>query len=206
MLESIKNQGFDIYEIERGGSVTYHGPGQIVGYPIFKLKDYCPGPKNYVGKLQDVIICVLAEWNIQGVLRKKFPGVWVERAGGTLEKITAIGVRITRGVTMHGWSLNVNVDLKPFALITPCGIEGCHVTSMAQILGEPVDVQEVRKRLAHHFADVFRLGVEGEDGSHSQAGLLSLLDSLIGSESSMKEIRFCGPLETSTLPFTKYEL
>ena len=155
-VESI-DTGIGVCEVERGGSVTYHGPGQIVGYPILRLRNFSPGPKVYVGMLQDVIIRVLAEWKIAGEIREKFPGVWVEGEGPTLEKIAAIGVRITRGVTMHGWALNVNVDLKPFDLITPCGIEECQVTSMAQMLGEPVDVQEVKERLAHHFADVFGL-------------------------------------------------
>ncbi|MGB0911802.1 MAG: lipoyl(octanoyl) transferase LipB, partial [Nitrospirales bacterium] len=146
-----------VYEIERGGSVTYHGPGQVVGYPIVRLRDYCPGPKSYVGMLQEVIIRVLSEWGIQGCLRKKLPGIWIEEGGNTDQKIAAIGVCIRRGVTMHGLSLNVNVDLKPFDFITPCGIEECQVTSMATLLGQHVNIPKVREQLAYHFAEVFGL-------------------------------------------------
>ena len=153
----IKEHNFEVHTIERGGSVTYHGPGQIVCYPIVRLRDYCKGPKAYVGMLQDVIIRVLAEWNIQGRLRDKFPGVWVERTTVPLIKVAAIGVRIMRGVTMHGVSLNVNLDLKPFDLITPCGIDGCQVTSMEQLLGGNVDSQIVREQFVDLFAEVFGL-------------------------------------------------
>ena len=159
--ESIKGHGFSICEVERGGSVTYHGPGQVVGYPILRLRDFCPGPKAYVGMLQEVVIRVLAEWKIQGSLREKFPGVWVEGVGTPLKKIAAIGVHITHGITMHGWALNVNVDLNPFGFIRPCGIEGCQVTSMAQLHGEQVNILEVREQLAYHFADVF--GIEWKE-------------------------------------------
>ncbi len=153
----IKDAEFGIYKIERGGSVTYHGPGQVVGYPILRLRDFCSGPKVYVGMLQEVIMRVLAEWKIQGNLKAKFPGVWVEKVGTSLQKIAAVGVRITRGVTMHGLALNANVNLKPFDLITPCGIEGCEVTSMEKFLGEQVDALKVRERLSFHFAKVFEL-------------------------------------------------
>ncbi len=151
----IKDQNFGVHTIERGGSVTYHGPGQIICYPIVRLRNYCKGPKAYVGMLQDVILRVLAEWNIHGSLRDKFPGVWVEGMGFPLTKVAAIGVRIMRGVTMHGLSLNVNLDLKPFDLITPCGIDGCRVTSMEQLLEGTVDSQVVREQLVYHFAEVF---------------------------------------------------
>ena len=145
------------YVIERGGSVTYHGPGQIVAYPIIRLREYCRGPKEYVSMLQEVIVRVLAEWNIQSRTREKFPGVWVEEAQANFQKIAAIGVRITRGVTMHGLALNANIDLKPFDMITPCGIEGCVVTSMMRCLNSQVDEAQVKKRLIHHFAEVFEI-------------------------------------------------
>jgi len=149
--------GYDVYEVERGGSVIYHGPGQIVGYPILRLRDFCPGPKVYVGLLEEVLIRVLAEWGIKGHRAEKWRGVWVEHSENALQKIAAIGVRITRGVTLHGFALNVNVDLKPFELITPCGIEGCQVTSMEMVLGKSVDRTEVRKQIGRHFGEVFGL-------------------------------------------------
>ncbi|MDX1412451.1 MAG: lipoyl(octanoyl) transferase LipB, partial [Nitrospirales bacterium] len=168
----LKRMGYDVYEVERGGSITYHGPGQIVVYPILRLRDFCPGPKIYVQMLEEVVIRVLLEWGIQAKRVEKLPGVWVYKdvekdfkggrgEGGLLsknvQKIAAIGVRISRGVTLHGFALNVNVDLKPFELITPCGIEGCQVTSMQVVLGKPVDAAEVRRQITHHFGKVFEL-------------------------------------------------
>ena len=149
------HQGFEICEIERGGSVTYHGPGQVVGYPILRLRTYCPGPKTYVRMLEEVLIRVLADWGIQGERREKCPGVWVRGAGRTIQKIAAIGVKIKTGITMHGFSLNANVDLVPFEKIVPCGIEGCVVTSMEKELGSSVDLGLVRKHIAEHFSQVF---------------------------------------------------
>ena len=155
--ETFTKMGIGVYENERGGSVTYHGPGQIVGYPILRLHDFCPGPKVYVRKLEEVLIRTLGEWSIQARRVEKWRGVWVEDSKKNLQKIAAMGVRITRGVTMHGFALNVNVDLKPFELITPCGIEGCQVTSMAKLLGQPPDLHIVRGQIAKHFAEVFGL-------------------------------------------------
>ena len=155
--ESLQRMGYDVYEVERGGSVTYHGPGQIVGYPILRLREFCPGPKIYVRMLEEVVIRVLAEWGITGDRVEKWRGVWVNQPETSLQKIAAIGVRMTRGVTLHGFALNVSVDLKPFELITPCGIEGCQVTSMERILGRWVDGEEVRKQIIRHFGEVFGL-------------------------------------------------
>ena len=155
--ESLNNAGYEVVEIERGGSVTYHGPGQIVGYPILRLRDYCPGPKAYVGLLEEVLIRVLAQWGITGLRNEKWRGVWVEDSEKAIQKIAAVGVRITRGITMHGFALNVTVDLKPFELITPCGIEECQVTSMAALLDKPVDIAVVREQIIHHFGEVFGL-------------------------------------------------
>ncbi len=152
--------GLRVLASERGGSVTYHGPGQIVGYPIVKLKHFCPGPKAYMRMLEEVIIRVLSEWGIEGRRVDKFVGVWVRNPvdpDGPLAKIAAMGVKITRGVTLHGFALNVTVDLAPYAGIVPCGIEGCRVTSMADVLGEKVEPNEVRDRIVRCFGDVFGL-------------------------------------------------
>jgi lipoate-protein ligase B len=147
--------GIPVWRTDRGGSVTYHGPGQLVGYPILKLNRFCEGPKSYVRMLEEVIIRTLAEWNIVGRRIEKLPGVWVgdERPA----KLAAIGTRIERGVTMHGFALNVTVDLAPFSLIVPCGLADCRVTSMAEVLALPVDLPEVRRCVAEQFADVFGL-------------------------------------------------
>ena len=154
------HRGLRVVDSERGGSVTYHGPGQVVGYPIVRIRQFCAGPKAYVRMLEEVLIRVLSEWGIKGYRAEKFVGVWVNDPAdpaGPLAKIAAMGVKIARGVTMHGFALNVTVDLEPFAGIVPCGIEGCRVTSMAEVLRGQVDPEAVRRQIARCFADVFGL-------------------------------------------------
>jgi lipoyl(octanoyl) transferase len=151
----LREQGIQLHQTGRGGSATYHGPGQIIGYPILRLHNFCPGPKIYVQKLEEVLIRTLAEWDITGCRHESFRGVWVPTSATSLEKIASIGVRISRGVTMHGFALNVNVDLQPFTFLAPCGIEGCTMTSMARALGTSLDSDAVRDRIAHHFGEVF---------------------------------------------------
>jgi lipoate-protein ligase B len=146
---------YPVIAVERGGSVTYHGPGQLVCYPILRLRDYCHGPKMYVHLLEEVVLRTLDEWGLLGYRRPRFPGVWVE--GGEPAKIASVGVHIRRGVTMHGFSLNVSLDLAPFGLIEPCGIPSCPVTSMAEALGSPVDAGLVRRRLVQHFQEIFNV-------------------------------------------------
>ena len=153
----LESQGIHLHQTNRGGSVTYHGPGQIIGYPILRLRNFCPGPKVYVQKLEEVLIGTLAEWGIVGCRHDSFRGVWINTGKGRLEKIASIGVRISKGITMHGFALNVSVNLQPFALLSPCGIEHCVITSMEKILDQQVDVPHVREQVATHFAHVFRL-------------------------------------------------
>ena len=157
------DQGLQVIESERGGSVTYHGPGQIVGYPIVRLRQFCAGPKAYVRMLEEVLIRVLAEWGINGYRTDRFVGVWVndpDDPDGPPAKIAAIGVKIARGVTLHGFALNVTVDLEPFAGIVPCGIDGCRVTSMAKVLRRRVELHDVRQQIARCFGAVFGLDWE----------------------------------------------
>jgi lipoate-protein ligase B len=151
---SMSRDGLPVYRIERGGSVTYHGPGQVVGYPILRLQDYCAGPKAYMDQLEEVIIRTLADWSIRGHREAGLPGVWV---GDPSAKIAAMGTHIRRGVTMHGFALNVTVDLMPFQRIVPCGIAGCRVTSMAELLGYASDVELVKQQLADHLARIFQM-------------------------------------------------
>jgi len=160
----LKSQGIHLHRTNRGGSVTYHGPGQIIGYPILRLRNFCPGPKVYVAKLEEVLIGTLAEWGIVGCRHESFRGVWINNHKGHLEKIASIGVRISRGITMHGFALNVNVNLQPFALLSPCGIEHCVMTSMEEILDHQVDVAHVREEVATHFAQVFKLQWNDQEG------------------------------------------
>ncbi len=152
---SLHAAGYPVYHVERGGSVTYHGPGQIVGYPILRLSHFSPGPKGYMRLLEEVLLRTLADWGMTGRRLDKWPGVWLGEE--SKEKIAAMGVRIARGVTMHGFALNVNVDLEPFRRIVPCGIAGCQVTSMQAVLGRAVDVSMVRRRITEVFAQVFGL-------------------------------------------------
>ncbi len=153
----LQAKGISLHQTNRGGSVTYHGPGQIIGYPILRLKNFCPGPKIYVQNLEEVLIRTLSEWGIVGCRHESFRGVWVKNTEGHVEKIASIGVRISKGITMHGFALNVNIDLQPFSLLTPCGIENCKVTSMEKILDQQVDAAHVREQIAIHFSHVFRL-------------------------------------------------
>jgi lipoate-protein ligase B len=158
---TLRASGIPISHVERGGSITYHGPGQIVGYPILRLGDYCAGPKTYMRLLEEALIRTLADWGINATRLDRLTGVWVEQSGHA--KIGAMGVRIIRGITMHGFALNVSVDLAPFERIAPCGLTGCHVTSMAELLGTAPDVDDVRQHLATRFAEV--CGIEWREGT-----------------------------------------
>jgi lipoate-protein ligase B len=155
-----QRRGVEVFRIDRGGDVTYHGPGQLVGYPIIKLpRVEGPGRKldvrGYLRGIETVIIRTLADFGITGKPIDSLTGVWVDTPRGE-EKICAIGVKInTKGVTKHGFALNVNTDLEYFSGIIPCGIHDKGVTSMAHLLGGPVDFDTVTDRLIAHFGDVF---------------------------------------------------
>ena len=139
-----------IFETGRGGEVTYHGPGQLVGYPIMDLKpDRCDAHR-YVRDLEEVLIRTLAEFGVNAGRIPGLTGVWVGQ-----EKIAAIGVRLSRWVTSHGFALNVNTDLRGFDMIVPCGIRDKGVTSLQRLLGHDVPMAEVIPRVAHHFGVVF---------------------------------------------------
>ena len=143
-------RGIEVHETGRGGDITYHGPGQIVGYPIIDLKpDRCDVHK-YVRDLEEVLIRTSTDYGIDAGRIEGLTGVWVGR-----EKLAAIGVRIARWVTSHGFALNVTTDLDSFKLIVPCGIADRGVTSLARLLGRDVDRREVEDRLVRHFCRVF---------------------------------------------------
>jgi lipoate-protein ligase B len=136
--------------------VTYHGPGQLVGYPILALSRYAPAAKAYVHMLEEVLIRTLLHWNILGYRREKVPGVWVGDGKGEA-KIASIGARIDRGITLHGFALNVINDLRPFSDIVPCGLDGCRMTSLAEILEVQCTVRAATERVASEFSEVFGL-------------------------------------------------
>jgi lipoyl(octanoyl) transferase len=154
--ESLRRTGAGFQSVDRGGSITYHGPGQVVGYPILKLSHYCSGPKQYVRKLEEVLIHTLLRWGIGGYRIRKNPGVWV-RWNDVDAKIAAIGVRIDHGVTIHGFSLNVDLDLSPFSHIMPCGLAPCRITSMAEILQSAMTPSMVAQQVAEEFARIFNI-------------------------------------------------
>lgn len=149
-------EGADIQHVNRGGSVTYHGPGQVIVYPILRLTDYARGVKPYVQQLEEVIVRCLRAYGIEGERRDKTPGVWVRTPHEA--KIASIGIRVERGVTMHGIALNVEMDLSPFSCITPCGLTNCHMTSMAEIVGRTVSVADVKRDLADQLRSL--LGID----------------------------------------------
>jgi lipoyl(octanoyl) transferase len=151
----LRASGADLHHVNRGGSVTYHGPGQTLLYPIFKLAHHAAGPKQLVWLLEEVIIRLLKRWEIDGNRIEKKPGVWVMTP--TPLKIASIGIRVEHGVTLHGFALNVDMDLMPFHLIHPCGFAGSLMTSMARQLNRPLVLTDVTQDLAQIFAAVFAL-------------------------------------------------
>jgi lipoyl(octanoyl) transferase len=147
--------GVDMFETDRGGDVTYHGPGQVVGYPIFRLRPDRHDVRRYIRDLEEAIIRALKCFGIEGGRVVKWPGVWVTAGRPLPEKIAAVGVHLSRWQTSHGFALNVNTDLSRFELIVPCGIQEGGVTSMQRELSRPVDIAAVERELAQSFGEVF---------------------------------------------------
>lgn len=144
------------YKVNRGGDITYHGPGQIVGYPILDLENFFTDIHKYLRFLEEVIILVLAEYGLNGTRSDGETGVWLDVGTPFARKICAMGVRASRWVTMHGFALNVNADLGYFDNIIPCGIRGKAVTSLHVELGvAEVDVEEVKEKILKHFTALF---------------------------------------------------
>ena len=145
------------YKSNRGGDITYHGPGQIVGYPIFDLEALNMGVKEYVHKLEDAIVETLGDYNINSSRLDGATGVWLDAGTPDTRKICAIGVRISKAVTMHGFALNVNTDLNYFSYINPCGFVDKGVTSLQKELNRKVDFEEVKSKLKVKIQDIFEL-------------------------------------------------
>jgi lipoyl(octanoyl) transferase len=152
--ETLEAEGVSVLATGRGGDVTFHGPGQLVGYPIFDLKPDRCDVHQYVRDLEEGLIRAVAEFGIQAGRVKGLTGIWVG-PGGREAKLAAIGVRISRWVTSHGFALNVSTDLSRFGLIVPCGIEDKPVTSMERLLGRPVQMAEVEQAVVRGFESVF---------------------------------------------------
>lgn len=150
-----KNATF--YKINRGGDITYHGPGQIVGYPILDLDNFFTDIHLYLRTLEEAIILTCADYGIQAGRYEGYTGVWLDADNDNARKICAMGVRASRWVTMHGFAFNVNADLSYFGHIIPCGIEDKDVTSLQRELGSPLDMEEVKGKLKGHIATLFQM-------------------------------------------------
>lgn len=154
---ALEQRGAKFYKIDRGGDITYHGPGQLVGYPILDLENFFTDIHKYLRLLEEVVILTLAEYGLKGERSQGETGVWLDVGGPFARKICAMGVRASRWVTMHGFALNVNSDLGYFDLMVPCGIRGKGVTSLNVELGRPkVAMEEVKEKLLRHFATQFQ--------------------------------------------------
>jgi lipoyl(octanoyl) transferase len=157
--EFLAYRGVEIHEINRGGDVTYHGPGQLVGYPIFDLRSFTPrlGAVDFVRKIEEALIRACADFGVKTTRVAGRTGVWT-MAGGSIQekKIAAIGVHISRGITSHGFAFNVNPDLRDFQLIVPCGIADREVTSLEREVDPPPAMDAVRNAVARQFGHVFQ--------------------------------------------------
>jgi len=145
------------YKINRGGDITYHGPGQIVGYPILDLDNFFTDIHLYLRTLEEAIILTLADYGSAAGRYEGYTGVWLDADNDKARKICAMGVRASRWVTMHGFAFNVNADLAYFGNIIPCGIDDKDVTSMERELGRKLDMEEVKQRLKNHIASLFHM-------------------------------------------------
>ncbi|MEN0005250.1 MAG: lipoyl(octanoyl) transferase LipB [Bacteroidota bacterium] len=155
---SLKAKGFSFYKINRGGDITYHGPGQLVGYPIFDLDHFFTDVHRYVAYLEEAVITLLEQYGIEGKREEGFRGVWLAATDMLPKrKICAIGVHLSRWVTLHGFALNVNTDLGHFRNIVPCGIDAADkdVTSMQAELGQEVDFEQIKQELKSIYAGLF---------------------------------------------------
>jgi lipoyl(octanoyl) transferase len=154
--ERLEQLGVQYYPINRGGDITYHGPGQLVGYPLLDLDQFFTDIGRYLRTLEEAIILTCADWDVTAGRIDGLTGVWVDpEAGMQARKICALGVKCSRWVTMHGFAFNLDTDLDFFKLIVPCGIQGRGVTSLKRESSQAVDVERVKSRLLHHFASLF---------------------------------------------------
>jgi lipoate-protein ligase B len=149
---ALEKEGIQVCQTDRGGDVTYHGPGQVVGYSIMDLKAQGKDLHRYIRNIEQMLIDTLMEYGIRAENKPQYPGVWVGE-----EKIAAIGIAIKKGwISMHGFALNVEPNMKHYEMIIPCGIADKGVTSMAAILGTSVDVVELNKRISDHYGTIFQ--------------------------------------------------
>ncbi|MBV8206628.1 MAG: lipoyl(octanoyl) transferase LipB [Acidobacteria bacterium] len=187
--EQLAARGVEVFECDRGGDVTFHGPGQLVGYPIFDLFSYSPriGAVDFVRRIEESLIRACAGFALAAGRVAGMTGVWIGAGGGEQRKIAAIGVHISRGVTSHGFALNVTTDLDWFRLIVPCGISGKPVTSMQRELGSAPELTAVAEAAARSFGQVF----------DSQILWLRNLDELLGRKVGIPRQRGAGEVRNA---------
>ena len=155
----LKEKSASYYKINRGGDITYHGPGQLVGYPILDLDNFFTDIHLYLRTLEEAVIFTLADYGIKGGRYEGYTGVWLDADNERARKICAMGVRCSRWVTMHGLAFNVNTDLSYFNNIVPCGIDDKDVTSMERELRYKLDIDEVKQKLKIHIAELFEMEI-----------------------------------------------
>ena len=153
--DEMKTEGIEFYKINRGGDITYHGPGQIMGYPIIDLDNFFTDINLYLRKLEEVIINTLKSYDLKGFTIKGETGVWVKDNNGLSKKVCAFGIRASRWVTMHGFSFNVNPELNYFKNIIPCGIKDKGVTSVSELKNSNIEMNQIKKILYKNFAESF---------------------------------------------------
>jgi len=153
----LKSRGATFYKINRGGDITYHGPGQIIGYPILDLDNFFTDIHKYLRFLEEAVILTLKEYGLESERSKGETGVWFDVGTPKARKICALGVKSSRWVTMHGFAFNVNTDLSYFGNIVPCGIIDKKVTSMQKELGRKLDMDEVKNKIKYHLAELFEM-------------------------------------------------
>lgn len=155
--DKLADVGATYYKINRGGDITYHGPGQLVGYPILDLDHFFPDIHKYLRYLEEIFIKIMADYGLQGERSPGETGVWMDVGTPDARKILALGVRASRWVTMHGWAFNVNADLSYFQNIIPCGIEDKDVTSLEKELGHKVPMEDIKEKAKRYFEEIFEV-------------------------------------------------
>ena len=168
--ETLAQEEIAVFHTNRGGGITYHGPGQLIGYPILNLKENGLGVREYIWKLEAVIIKLLLGLGIQSQRVANYPGAWVGE-----KKVCSVGIHVSHGITMHGFALNVNTNLRYFEYIRPCGLRSEVMTSLSELLGHPVEVETIIGNLLDSFSEIF--GLKSEQGDDNW---LATLDDLTG--------------------------
>ena len=166
--DELQRLGIEVLEVNRGGDITYHGPGQLIVSPLLYLGDVDLNANQYLHRLEDVLIDLLSTFGIRTYKKKDYPGVWWNQA-----KIGAVGIAVKHGYTFHGFSLNVNLDLAPFNLINPCGVSQMLITSLHQILGHEIPMAEIKEKLHEIMMETFSLNIREVSWKEVQEALVS---------------------------------